>query len=91
MLFICNVRKIISVIIFSFILFSCSKYDKIETIHSDSTSTTILQFHPWDESFNNCMKGKLGGRGPFSNLGWVLSGEVFLDTADCIGSASGWW
>jgi len=49
-----------------------------------------LEFHPWDDRFNNCMKGRVG-RGPFSNMAWVLSGDILLDAGDCIGVASDWW
>ncbi|GIV28757.1 MAG: hypothetical protein KatS3mg027_2571 [Bacteroidia bacterium] len=43
----------------------------------------------WDDRWNNCMRARV--RGPVTGFVWVISGEIFLDSADCIGVASGWW
>lgn len=50
----------------------------------------IITSTPFCDRFNNCMLGRVKG-GPFTNLAWVFTGEIFLDTGDCIGSAAGWW
>lgn len=43
----------------------------------------------WDDRWNNCMRARV--RGAVTGFVWVISGEIFLDSADCIGVASGWW
>lgn len=43
----------------------------------------------WDARWNDCMRARV--RGAVTGFVWVISGEIFLDSADCIGIASGWW
>ena len=39
--------------------------------------------HPWDIAFNNCMRRNVPS-GFLKRIGWVLSGNIFIDVADCI-------
>lgn len=63
----------------------------------DVLSISVLFLHllaerrgGWEDRWNNCMLDRVPS-GPVTGAGWALSGAIFLDVGDCIGSANGWW